>query len=96
VLELGSLWKWLTFIVELLCLFALTNAAYLAPIPSNRTLMILLLSTFAGALVFAWWSGKEFQRSGRSAVRGNPPVIVLFVAVVIHAIVALLKFVIFP
>jgi hypothetical protein len=96
VLELRSLWKWLTFVVELLCLFAFTNAAYLAPIPNKRTLVILLLSTFAGAMIFAWSSGREFQRSGRSAVKGNPPVIIFLIAVAIHAIVALLKFVIFP
>lgn len=91
-----NLWKWVALAVELLCLFAFTNAAYLSPIQNKRTMIVLLLATFAGALLFALWSGKEFQRSGRSAVRDNPPIIIFVVVISIHTIVALLKFVIFP
>jgi len=93
---LRTLWKWLALVLELVCLFAFTNAAYLAPIPNKRTLVILLLTTFAGALIFAWCSGREFQSSGRPAVKTNPPIIIFLVVAALHAIVGLLKFVIFP
>jgi hypothetical protein len=80
----------------LLCLFAFTNAAYLAPIPNKRTLAFLLLSTFLGAAILTFVSGKEFQLSGTAAVKGNPPVIIFFVVMTVHAMVGLMKFVIFP
>ena len=96
VSEWKSFWKWLTFAGELLSLFAFTNAAYLAPIPNKRTLTVLLLSTFLSATIFTWLSGRLFQRSGQGLVNGNPPVVIFLVVVVVHAVIALLKFVIFP
>jgi hypothetical protein len=94
--KLRTLWKWLTFVGELLCLYLFTNVAYLVPTPNRTTLVVLLIGSSLGAIVFTWFSGKEFQRSGKPAVNNNPPVVIFLVAVAIHMIVALLKFIIFP
>jgi hypothetical protein len=90
-----AFWKWLTFIGELLCLLLFTNAAYIAPIFDTKILLALLFGTAIAGALLAILSGLEFHRSRRGFIKDNPPIVLFLVVAGIHALVALLKFVIF-
>jgi hypothetical protein len=86
-------WKWLSFALELVCLLFFTSFAYLVPIPNRQPPTLILCSTFFAAAVLAWSSGNEFRRAGRPAVKDNPPVVLFLLVLLLHMIIAILRFV---